>query len=483
MLTETKTQALTESAATNTEASTAPRKASKGLTESALKALAPASRPFKVADRDGMYVVVSPTGTLSVRFDYRINGRRETLTIGRWDASLSARPARDPAKLDFGMSVNLAEARSLLARARRQVEAGQSPSRAKVERRTEAADALTFGGWATRYFAHKADPKSGKEKLADSTLAMRKSTYARLLEAPLGKLKLDEIKPKTISDLCDKLKAERGPGPAIHAREIVLMVYRHAIEKGSVEIDNPAEKVRPSTIARFEVRDRTLTRQEIQAFFAALEGTPTLPTLRLALKFVLLTGVRKSEFIDATWNEIDWERELWTIPAARMKAGREHLVPLASQSLDILTTLQACFSASDYLHPGRYETDIPISDATLNRVIDATVKRINDALSEDAEPFAPFCVHDLRRTMSTRLNEAQFHEGLVEACLAHVKKDQVAAAYNHARNVAARRVLMQAWADMVSCWVKGESARDVVRDAKVKMAEAAALDVESEVDL
>lgn len=130
----------------------------------------------------------------------------------------------------------------------------------------------------------------------------------------------------------------------------------------------------------------------------------TTPTLRLALKFVLLTGVRKGEFIEATWDEVDFDAARWTIPAARMKAGKAHVVPLSEQAIDILATFRTCFSASQYLHPGRYDHDVPISNATLNRVIDAAVERIR---KDDGE-FDTFGVHDLRRTFSTGLNRAKF---------------------------------------------------------------------------
>jgi hypothetical protein len=89
-----------------------------------------------------------------------------------------------------------------------------SPSRGKADKRTAAVDALTFGGWADNYFAHKADPKSA-EQLADSTLAMRKSVYKRAIEQPLSKLKLDEITPARLKALCDDVKAKRGPAVAI----------------------------------------------------------------------------------------------------------------------------------------------------------------------------------------------------------------------------------------------------------------------------
>jgi hypothetical protein len=108
------------------------------------------------------------------------------------------------------MEVSLAEARALLARARRQVEQGESPSKAKVEKRTASAEALTFGGWAEAYFKHKADPKSGAEKLADSTLAMRRSVYDRAIAGKLSKLKLGEVTPQRLKHLCDEVKKKRA---------------------------------------------------------------------------------------------------------------------------------------------------------------------------------------------------------------------------------------------------------------------------------
>jgi len=80
-----------------------------------------------------------------------------------------------------------------------------------------------------------------------------------------------------------------------------------------------------------------------------------MPTLRLAVRFVLLTGVRKGEFVGATWDEIEFDGETWTIPSRRMKGGKPHIVYLGDQALDILTTLRSCFLASRYLHSGRYD--------------------------------------------------------------------------------------------------------------------------------
>ncbi|HNQ56817.1 MAG TPA: tyrosine-type recombinase/integrase [Candidatus Desulfobacillus denitrificans] len=442
------------------------------LTDTQLRSLKPQGKAYKIADAQGLYVTVATSGTKSFRYDYRLDGKRETLTIGRYEEGTPSRAANELDGLDFGNVLSLADARALHDRAKRMVKAGVSPSKTKIEKRTVAADAQTFGTWANKYFEFKADPKSGGEQLADSTLALRKSIYRRLLEKPLGKKNLDDIKPKVLTELFDKAKAERGPGPAVHARELVLLVYRFAIGKG-VEVTNPVDSIQRKTIATFQPRERNLDRREIKTFFDALQHTATLPTLRLAVKFMLLTMVRKGEFIGATWKEIDWDRATWTIPAARMKADRAHTVYLSDQALDILTTFKACFPSSQYLHPSRYESDETISNATLNRVIDATVARINQGLPEGAEAFETFSVHDLRRTASTRLNEALFPEALVEACLAHQKKDQVAAAYNHAKLPGPRRAIMQGWADMVDCWLRGESAKEVIAATKVRIDQAA----------
>lgn len=437
------------------------------LTDTELKKLKQTEKTYKVADRDGMYVSVATSGTKSFRYDYRINGRRETLTIGRYDENLSSKSARGLEELEYGISLTLAEARMLLADARRSVEKGESPSRAKAEKRTQIAESLTFGSWAERYFTDKADPDNGA-RLADSTLAMRRSIYNRDLIGPFGKLKLEEITVAALMALCEKVKARGAPAPAIQVREIVLLVFRFAHTKDkSLDLKNPAESIKPSDIATFKPRERALSPAEIRQFFLALDQTATSPTLRLAIKFVLLTMVRKGEFVGGTWTEVDFEAGTWTIPATRMKAKKPLVIYLSQQALDILVTFKTCFESSKFLHPSRYDLKLPISDATLNRVIDAAVKHTRAGGAE----LASFSVHDLRRTASSLLNEAGFNRDWIEKCLAHEESD-VRSIYNKAEYGEQRRVMLQAWADMIDAWMKGESVRDIVRAAKISASEA-----------
>jgi integrase len=108
------------------------------------------------------------------------------------------------------------------------------------------------------------------------------------------------------------------------------------VQARGLKVDNPAEAIRPSAIASFKPRDRTLSPAEIHVFFSALEQTPTMPTLRLAIRFMLLTLVRKSEFILAMWGEIDFDAAVWAIPKERMKAGHsETLMSLSCGAVEL----------------------------------------------------------------------------------------------------------------------------------------------------
>jgi integrase len=312
------------------------------LTDKQLKMLKASNKVYKIADQQGLYAAVLRSGNISFRYDYRLHGRRETLVIGQYDSDVGAKQQRELDQLHFGMPLSLAEARLLLTRARRSLEQGESPSRAKVERRIEANEALTFGNWAEKYFAEAG--------LADSTRAMRRSVYDRNLATEFGRLMLEEITPVRLMARCEKVKERGAAASAVLAREIVLQVYRFIQARG-LKIANPAEAIRPSAIATFKARDRALSPTEIHTFFNALDEVTSAASLRLAVKFLLLTMVRKSEFIQAKWEEIDFETGIWTIPKARMKAERPHNIYLSQQATDILMTLKACCAGSAYLRP------------------------------------------------------------------------------------------------------------------------------------
>ena len=231
-------------------------------------------------------------------------------------------------------------------------------------------------------------------------------------------------------------------------REIVGAVFGHAIDRGH-SVPNPAANIKASSIATFEERERALDPYEIGVFFNALHSTGAASSLKLAIKLILITMVRKGELAGATWKEVDFESARWVIPADRMKGSRNHVVYLSQQALDIMVSLQVAACGSDYILPSRYDPRKHMSNAALNRVITTTVEKIN----KDGGDVAHFTVHDLRRTASTILHEEGFNSDWIEKCLAHEQRG-VRAVYNKAEYAEQRRDMLQQWADMVDGWIE-----------------------------
>jgi len=392
------------------------------LTDTALRNLKPKDKAYKVTDRDGLYVYVLTSGTVSFRYNYSINGRQETLVLGRYGPG----------------GLKLSEARELLGQAKKTIAAGRSPARQKATVKERRRDQSSFSGWAEEWLQ--------RHMMAESTRDMRRSVYERDLQKTFGKLKLEEITPQELRALCDRIVERGAPATAVHAREVVMMVFRYARDRGE-KVDNPADEVRPSSIARFQPRDRSLTGEEVGVVFRYLERVSTGPTLRLGLKLLLLTMLRKSEMSEGLWTEVNFTDRVWTIPAIRMKRRNPHNVYLAEQALDILVALRTCAGGSDFVFPSRYDGDLPISKATFNRITLAIVEEAH----QDGVPLAPFTPHDFRRTASTALHEAGFQSDWIEKCLAHEQRG-VRAVYNKAEYADQRRHMMQAWANMVDNW-------------------------------
>jgi integrase len=397
------------------------------LTDAALKALKPKSKLYKVTDRDGMYALVAPSGHITFRLDYRLHGRRETLTIGRYGAD----------------GLSLAAARQMCIAARSAIMQGVSPAQEKQRAKRQSLADGNFGAVGKRWFAEAA--------MAESTRSMRKSIYDRdILPAWKNRL-LTEITPDDLRALCAKVKDRGAPATAIHVRDIVKQIYGFAKANGA-KVANPADEVGPASIATFAPKDRALTPPEIRIAFGLVEDVPTLPTIRLGLKLILLTMVRKSELLDGVWNEVDFEHAVWSIPKERMKRNKPHNVYLSRQSLDILIALKTCSGNSRYILPSRYDSDAPMSRATFNRVTMAVVARAE----KQGLPLQPFTVHDLRRTGSTLLNELGFNSDWIEKCLAHEDGRSSRGVYNKAEYEQQRRHMLQQWADLVDAWLDGK---------------------------
>lgn len=183
------------------------------------------------------------------------------------------------------------------------------------------------------------------------------------------------------------------------------------------------------------------------------------------MRLILLTLVRKSELIEATWNEVDFESATWTIPKQRMKGRNSHVVYLSRQALDIFVAPHTCAAGSKFVLPSRYDADRCMSKATLNRVTQIVAERAKAA----GLPLEPFTVHDLRRTGSTLLNEVGFNRDWIEKCLAHEEGRSSRSVYNKAEYADQRRHLLQEWADTVDAWIDGRTHVPTLMPANVSV--------------
>ena len=191
------------------------------LTDIALKSLKPKDKPYKVSDRDGMYAHVTTSGAVTFRLDYRLNGRRETVTLGRYGPG--------------GLSLALARERCIDAR--RAVTERRSPALEKQRERRRLAQAKNFGEFAETWFA--------KAPMADSTRSMRRSIYDREIAPVRNNRLLTELLPDDLREHCGRIVDRGAPATVIHVRDITKQIFGLAILHGEKVRTPPTRLARP----------------------------------------------------------------------------------------------------------------------------------------------------------------------------------------------------------------------------------------------
>ena len=182
-------------------------------------------------------------------------------------------------------------------------------------------------------------------------------------------------------------------------------------------------------------RHRALPHAEVRGALDAVERCDAWPGTRLAFRFLVLTAARSGEVRGATWDEVDLEDALWTVPATRMKAGEEHRVPPSSAALDVLAHAREMADATGLLFPGRRGT--PIAHATLSGL-----------LLQLGTGAVPHGFRSSFRDWAAERTDAP--HAVMEAALAHKVTNRVEAAYFRSDLLDCRRKLMQEWADYLT---------------------------------
>jgi integrase len=382
------------------------------LSDTKARQARPRERPYKLADHGGLYLLVSPTGAKSWRYDYRLHGRRETLTIGAYPEA------------------KLAEARERHLEARKRVARGESPSKQKRIEKLAAVEAAagTFKAVADKWYADKAPHRSRSWREATRRW-LDKELYPVIGSKPLA-----DISPAVVLAIMKGMETRGAPRSASYLRLLVSQVYQHAIRNLLADYD-PAQSLRGALVMPAVEHRAPLAARDIPAFIEALDADPGKLQTKLGIKLLLLTFVRKQELVQATWDEVDFARAEWRIPAERMKMKAAHAVPLSRQALECFRDLHEVACGSRYVLPHLATLDKPMGPSTINKAFDRMGYR------------GRFTPHGLRATASTLLNEMGFRPDVIDRQLAHTERNRVRAAYNRAEYLDERRRLMQAWGD------------------------------------
>jgi integrase len=378
-----------------------------------------ANRAGMYGDGGGLYLRVTEDGAKNWVFRFMLNGRARWMGMG---------PLH---------TVNLAEARKRAGEHRLQRHDGIDPIDARrterLKAQLEAAKAITFKECAESYIkAHRAGWRNGKHASQwEATLA----TYA---EPVIGKLSVQTIDTALVLKVLEPIWTMK-PETAVRVRGRIEAVLDWAKVRGYRVGENPArwkghlDHLLP---ARGKVRKvehhAALPYGELPSFLVALRQQEGVAAR--ALEFLLLTAARTGEVIFARWSELDLLDKIWTVPAARMKAGREHRVPLSPRVLAILQEMEAHRHGDDsFVFPGG-KAGRPLSNMAFLMLL-RRMKR--DDLT----------AHGFRATFKTWASErTSFQNEIVEAALAHVVGSKVEQAYRRGDMFEKRRRLIDAWA-------------------------------------
>jgi integrase len=345
----------------------------------------PRTKPYKISDGEGLFLVVTPSGGKYWRMRYFFAGKEKVLALGVYP------------------DVTLTDARERRAQARK-----EAVAREWLEKRSHE--------WA---------PSSTKTR------------RVRLEAHILPKLGGRPIANITALDVLAMLRSVEDRGTLNTAHRVMQMcgqIFMYAIATGRAD-RNPVPDLRGALKTAVGKHYSYLNAKELPLYLKQLEAYDGSLQTKLALRFLLFTFVRTNELRGALWTEIDWDKSEWRIAAERMKMKELHIVPLSIQAISVLRQLEKITGNRLYLFPNQHN---PAKFMSENTILFALYRMGYHSRATG---------HGFRSTASTILNENGFGADVIERQLAHSERNSVRAAYNHAQYLPERRKMMQWWAD------------------------------------
>ncbi len=381
------------------------------LSDAAVRNAKAKTKPYKMSDGDGLFLLVMPSGSKYWRLKYFFAGKEKLLALGVYP------------------DVTLTDARERRAQARKVLAAGTDPGEAKKEAKRLLIDrqAHTFEAVARDWH---------QNRLTKWTPLYARKTLTRLEAHILTRLGTRPIADITAHELLAVIRKieEHSVDLAHRQLQICGQIFSYAVVTQRAT-NNPTASLRGALKPVVKISHAYIKPNELREYLKKLEAYDGSLQTKLAMKFLLLTFVRTGELRGASWAEIDLDKAEWRIPAERMKMRDPHIVPLSRQATAILKELQPITGQWKYVFPNQHK---PSGHMSENTILYALYRMGYHSRATG---------HGFRSTASTVLNEHGFSPDVIERQLAHGERNKVRAAYNHAQYLPERRKMMQWWAD------------------------------------
>jgi len=409
------------------------------LTDTQIRNAKAADKPVKLNDGKGLSIEIRPNGSKMWRYRYEIGGKENLFAVGVYAQPPAGETEEQGKERREGRRFTLSEARAERERCRWLVKQGIHPAhqqRTETMRRS-VESASTFKAVAETWIAEN------EKDWSENYTRQIKQRFAGDAYPYIGVLPVRSVTPAHVKDVLKRVEKRGAPSIAKLLRTWIGGVFRYAAGELMVETD-PTWPLRNAIKSPKTQHIAHLSAKEIPAFLQAVEAVQAEHVTKIAVKLLWLTMVRTVELRGAQWSEFDFDAGVWTVPAERMKMREKHLVPLSAQAVQLLRAVQSLTGKGCFVFPGRKDRDQPL-----------THEAIRDVFSR-AGYAGKFSPHGIRSTFSTYFNECDVGHEVIEFILAHKDKDKIRSAYNHAKKLDQRRLLLQQWADLTDAWRTGE---------------------------
>lgn len=401
------------------------------LPEAKIRNAKPQNKPYKLFDGGGLFMLVTPPGGKLWKIKYRYQGKEKEFAAGAYPI------------------VSMAEAREIRDNVKRLLANGIDPTqhrRLTKQQKMEACE-NTFEAMTRRWVEVKKGETSHKDR---SLRRLELHAFPRIGYRPIG-----EIKTVELANCLEAIERTGKNETAHRIKQLIQQVFRYAVRRGIID-HNPAGDLR-DIIGHEPVKSRAcIPPAELPQLLRDMEAYKGDTLTKAAMKLLLLCFTRTGELIGARWEEIDWGREEWVIPAARMKMRNAHLVPLSRQALAVFKELQGITGRHEFV----FFSPANKSKFISNNAVLSALKRMGY--------YGRMTGHGFRALASTILNEQRkYHPDIIERQLAHADRNEVRAVYNRADYLLERKKMMQDWADYLDRAGESQIIRNIFSKDKI----------------